>query len=226
MESAGGDCPGTSADAKVEDNSLGRLLALSDGVFAIAMTLLALDLRVPELGEHSSNDELFRALSAELPSFLTYILSFYVVASYWFAHHRLMRSVVTTHPRLLAHTLPLLLLIAALPFPSGLLARYGSTPLSLAVYGAVNVVASVLLLRLRHDVTAYGLSTAPADADSWFRSGWELWGNLVVFLLCIPGGYVLAGKGPFVLVLLFASGRTPGLGLRWWRWRELRRSAA
>lgn len=152
MASAEGDYQGTSGDV-VEDNSLGRLLALSDGVFAIAMTLLALDLRVPEIPDPVSNTELLEALYNELPSIGAFLLSFYVVGSYWFAHHRLMRSVTTTHPRLLVHTLPLLVLVAALPFPSGLLARYGAKPpVAFLVYALVNILAVLVLLRLRHDV--------------------------------------------------------------------------
>jgi hypothetical protein len=119
-------------------------------VFAIAMTLLALDLRVPELPDPVTNTALLDELGRELPSILTSLLSFYVVANYWFSHHRLMRSVTTTHPRLLRHTLPLLLVVAAMPFPTSLLGRYASVPIALALYGVVSVLA-VLLLWLRHD---------------------------------------------------------------------------
>jgi uncharacterized membrane protein len=149
MATAEGDYTG-STRGKVEDNSLGRLLTLSDGVFAIAMTLLALDLRVPELPDPVTNTALLDELGRELPSILTFLLSFYVVANYWFSHHRLMRSVTTTHPRLLRHTLPLLLVVAAMPFPTSLLGRYASVPIALALYGVVSVLA-VLLLWLRHD---------------------------------------------------------------------------
>lgn len=211
MDSAEGDYPGNDpgSAAKIEDNSLGRLLALSDGVFAIAMTLLALDLRLPELGEDATPARVTQALASEWPSVLTYLLSFYVVASYWLTHHRLMRSVTATHPRLLAHTIMLLLLVAALPFPSSLLAGYASAPISLVVYGGVNVVASVVLLWLRHDVESYGLSTAPADPVGWARSGWELRGNLVVFVLCMPAGYLFGDWGALTLALLAVSGRLP-----------------
>jgi uncharacterized membrane protein len=205
---AEGDYAGTGGPP--EDNSLGRLLALSDGVFAIAMTLLALDLRVPdvsELPEATENSRLMAALFDLLPNVLIYLLSFYIVANYWIAHHRLMRSVTRTHPRLVAHTLPLLLLVGALPFPAGLLGHYGSQPIALVVYGAVNVLAVSSLLWLRHDLRAYALSTAPADEEEWTRNGLEQWGNLVVFALCIPAGYVLGAKGPFVLLLLAVSGR-------------------
>jgi hypothetical protein len=77
--------------------------------------------------------------------------------------------------------------------PTSLLGRYGLVPIALALYGEVNVLA-VLLLWLRHDVESFGLAAGPADPDEWCRSGWELRGNLVVFLVCIPAGYVLDDK--------------------------------
>lgn len=219
MESAEGDYAGTT-DGPVEDNSLGRLLALSDGVFAIAMTLLALDLRVPELPEPVTNAALLDALGAELPSVAAFLLSFYVVASYWVAHRRVMRSVTSTHPRLIAHTLPLLMLVAALPFPTSLLAEYGARPpIALTVYAVVNIAAVLVLLRLRRDVRRFGLADAPGDLGETQRAGWELWGNLAVFVLCIPAAFLFANEGLWVLLLLAVSGRGP---LVWQRLRALR----
>jgi hypothetical protein len=57
-----------------------------------------------------------------------------------------MRSVTTTPPRLVRHTLPLLLVVAAMLFPTSLLGRYGSVPIALTLYGMVNVIAVLLLL--------------------------------------------------------------------------------
>jgi uncharacterized membrane protein len=201
------------------DNSLGRLLALADGVFAIAMTLLALDLRVPELPDGATEAQLLAALRDELPSVGTYLLSFYVVANYWLGHHRLMRAVTRTHPRLIVHTLVLLMLVAALPFPSSLLAEYGSRPIALVIYAGVNIVASVVILSLRRDLQNYELRSGPRDRRSWFESGLEVRGNLAVFALCIPAAYLLPGWANFTLVLLAVAGRL-GAVARWWRGRR------
>ena len=69
-----------------EDNSVGRVLTLSDGVFAIAMTLLALDLKVPDLGGHVTDHQLRHALAANADSYWAYLLTFYVIAAYWYRH--------------------------------------------------------------------------------------------------------------------------------------------
>jgi uncharacterized membrane protein len=184
------------------DNSLGRLLTLSDGIFAISMTLLALDLQVPNIGSHPSDESLRHALAANADSYWSFLLTFYVVAGYWRQHRRLMRSVVTTHPALIRDTLALLLLVAAMPFPASLLGRYGSEPIALAVYGGVNALATLSLIVASADVRRLGLADRDLSAtDDYARSQWG-WLNFVVFMLCIPAGYVLGGKGPYVLVLL------------------------
>ena len=187
--------------AEADDNSLGRLLTISDGVFAIAMTLLTLDLRVPDVGQHPSNATLLHALSHNTASYLSFLVSFYVVANYWNRHRRLMRSVVTTHPRLIRHTIFLLLIVAAMPFLASLLGQYGGTPIALALYGAFNAAAVVTLLLLRRDIEHFHLDR-PAQPAERAHPGWEPWQSLAVFLLCIPAGYVFGRNGPWVLVLL------------------------
>ena len=183
------------------DNSLGRLLTLSDGIFAISMTLLALDLQVPNLGSHPTDAALRHALAANADSYWSFLLTFYVVAGYWRQHRRLLRSVVTTHPALIRDTLALLLLVAVMPFPASLLGRYGSEPISLAVYGAVNAVATLSLIVTSVDVRRLHLYDHDLRApDDYARS--RGWLNFAVFVLCIPAGYVLGGKGPYVFLLL------------------------
>ena len=79
---------GDEANEAASDNSLGRLLALSDGVFAIAMTLLALDLRLPDLSTDASDAQLRHALADDWRSYLAFLISFYVVANYWGVHRQ------------------------------------------------------------------------------------------------------------------------------------------
>jgi TMEM175 potassium channel family protein len=196
---------GDEPDERTSDNSLGRLLALSDGVFAIAMTLLALDLRLPDLGTDPSDAQLRHALVDDWHGYLAFVISFYVVANYWGVHRRAMRAVTTIDIRLISHTLPLLLLVAALPFPASVLATHGDLPTALAFYSAFNVVANLALIRLLND-----LQTRPLGAEETEQRE-RLWANIIVLLLCIPGAYVLEGNGPWLLLLLIVSGRVPGV---------------
>ena len=197
---AEGDEPGEPAS----DNSPGRLLALSDGVFAIAMTLLALDLRLPDLGAHASDAQLRHALGDDWRGYLAFVISFYVVANYWSVHRRAMLAVTTIDRRLISHTLPLLLLVAALPFPASVLATHGDLPTGLAFYSAFNLVANLALVRLLGDVRS---PSKAADIEQRER----VWANIFVLVLCIPGAFILNGNGPWLLLLLIVSGRVPGM---------------
>ena len=194
------------------DNSLGRLLTLCDGVFAIAMTLLALDLTVPKLGNNPSDATLRHALADNTSSYLSFLVSFYVIANYWLRHRRLMRFVVVIHARLIRDTIFLLLIVAAMPFLASLLGHYGGTPIALALYGVFNAIAVLTLLQIRRDIAQYGLTPHPDQATgdaSWIRDSVR---SLGVFLLCIPAGYVLGSHGPWVLVLLAVPTRLPRIG--------------
>ena len=120
-----------------------RLAALSDGVFAIAMTLLVIDLKVPDL----TGDEVSRLpaeLRGQVGSYLAYALSFYVIGQMWLAHHRMFRYIKTTDPRLLRINLLMLMVIAAVPFPTSLLGRYGDQTWGVVPYAAAMVLLQVL----------------------------------------------------------------------------------
>jgi uncharacterized membrane protein len=203
--------PGASAISHMAgDNSLGRLLSLSDGVFAIAMTLLALDLKPPTgLGDHVTSQQLIRALAQNTDSYWSFLLSFYVIAIYWGGHRRLMRSVVVFNPNLVRDTIFLLLIVAALPFPTSLLGKYGGTPFALALYGAFNALATLALIALTYDVRRADRVARSAETPADKLAAWEGRLNLVVFLLCIPAGYLFGSNGPYVLLLLVLTNRLP-----------------
>lgn len=180
------------------DNSMARLLTLSDGVFAIAMTLLALDLKVPDLNP-PTDFELRHQLAENSASYWAFLVSFYVVAGYWSRHRRLMRSVETAHPALIRDTLTLLLLVAAMPFPASLIGNYASLPFTFVVYGSINAAASVTLMVLSRDVRR---ERVRPDATQDYSRDVVTWVNLLIFLLCIPAGYVFGHLGAWVLALL------------------------
>jgi uncharacterized membrane protein len=199
--------------AKPEDNSLARLLTLADGIFAIAMTLLALDLVVPtNIGEHPSDQMLRQALAHNSDSYLSFLLSFYVIATLWMRHRRLMRSVVTLHPVMVRDTLVLLLIVAAMPFFTSLLGRYGSVPIALALYAGANAISSGTIMVLSHDINRLGLTDVDATPDDYTRR-WQSWYTLGVFAICIPAGYIIGGHhAPYLLILLAVPDRVLMVG--------------
>jgi len=123
-------------DARPSFGRLGveRLNAFSDGVFAIASTLLVLELHAPE----GLTAEALRAgLREDVPSLLTYLLSFTVVGIFWVRHHQILSLARSVTPGLLALNLIFLVLIALIPFPTSLLGNYSADPLAPAVYATV-----------------------------------------------------------------------------------------
>lgn len=123
-----------------------RILALSDGLFAFAMTLLVLGLQVPTR-DKISPAQLPRYVLSLHSSFLVWVISFLVIGSFWLGHHRLFDLLEGHDQRLAWLNLLLLLSIAFLPFPTGLIGQYGDTRFAVVFYaGSLFFSASVFML--------------------------------------------------------------------------------
>lgn len=119
-----------------------RIVYFSDAVFAIAITLLVLQIRVPA---GLSPTELTAALIEIWPKYLSYLISFTVIGSFWRAHHRIFRHIRAYDVRLIYLNLLFLMCVAFLPFSASLIAEYGSQPVAFEIY-ASNVAATGLFL--------------------------------------------------------------------------------
>ena len=107
------------------DFQLERPIFFSDGVFAICITLLVIEIRVPSLAEHTDS-ALVAYLSHTSLKFFGFLLSFYIIAHYWMVHHRIFGYVKKTTGMLLWLNLIFLLTVILLPFSSGMFGEYGS----------------------------------------------------------------------------------------------------
>ena len=116
---------GTSAEEEGKyprpDNTTERLEIFSDGVIAIAITLLVLDIKVPQ---PVAEGGLFEAMAEEWPTFLAFFLSFVTIGLIWVAHHSMFQLIERIDRGLLFTNLLLLLFIGFLPFPTALLAEF------------------------------------------------------------------------------------------------------
>jgi uncharacterized membrane protein len=110
---------------------VGRIESFSDGVFAIAITLVSLEIIVP------MHDDLGVALSQLAPNFFALALSFAVVGSYWVFHHKLFSAVVRYDRRLIWINLLVLFFIVLTPFSTSVIADFGEEPLGVIVYALV-----------------------------------------------------------------------------------------
>jgi len=121
--------PEASLQSGVEHpRAVARVEAMSDGVFAIAITLLSLQLALPLHGD------LGDALVALAPDFFAFALSYAVIGSYWVFHHRLFAAVVRYDRRLVWLNLVMLFFIVLMPFTTSVVAEHGNDPLGVLVY--------------------------------------------------------------------------------------------
>ncbi|CAN5488397.1 TMEM175 family protein [soil metagenome] len=133
----------------------GRVLAFSDGLFAIAMTLLVVGIGVPSLSDENSVSELADALNDLTPALISFFISFAVIGRYWLAHHQFFSLLKAIDPALIRLNVVYLGFIAFLPFPTALLGELFSNPLSVVTYAVAVAIVSgmevVLFRRAHHD---------------------------------------------------------------------------
>jgi uncharacterized membrane protein len=115
---------------------LERIVFFSDAVMAIAITLLAIDLKVPEIASTAAAAELPRSLSELGPRFMSFLISFFVIGIYWMSHHRYFRFIQRYDGGLIVLNLLFLLFIVLMPFVAGLFGQYYYLPLGMSVYAA------------------------------------------------------------------------------------------
>ncbi|WP_369232296.1 TMEM175 family protein [Streptomyces sp. R21] len=138
-------------------NESGRVEAFSDGVFAIAITLLILEIKVPETGEHEG---LWHALGAQWPSYAAYVVSFLVIGIMWINHHQVFTHVVRVDRTLMFLNLLVLMVVAAVPWPTAMLAEYlreeKASHVAAAVYSIVMVAMALAFQALWWHLTRRG----------------------------------------------------------------------
>ena len=207
-----------------------RILNLSDGVFAIAITILVLDIRVPDIPSNVVARELPGRILELGPKVLSYVISFLVLAVYWQAYHRAFRPIRGYDRTLVWLNFLFLMAVAFLPFPTSLLGEYSEEQISVVIY-AVNVaVASLLLVAISWYATSGRRLVAP-NLDDEVERIQRLQGLAVpvVFLLSIGVSFFSPVAAMYSWLLLSATdplirGCGPANRLGKHRWRLRRRN--
>jgi len=127
----------------------GRISALSDGVFAIAMTLLVLDLEVPDLVADNDSVQFAAGLIEQAPNILSWLLSFAILCRLWILQHDLLAEGDTRSRGFLAWNFLFLGCVSLIPFPTSLLAEHPDQALSVIVFSTVFATAGVALAAMR-----------------------------------------------------------------------------
>ncbi len=154
-----------------------RLEAFSDGVIAILITIMVLELRIPEGAD-------WDAVRPIVPVFITYILSFVVVGIYWNNHHHLIHAADRMTAGVMWANLHLLFWLSLIPFATGWMGRNNFAPLPTAVYGVVLLLAAIAYTILaRTIIAAQGPHSRLKEAIGGDAKGWA---SLAMYAMAIP----------------------------------------
>jgi uncharacterized membrane protein len=124
----------------------GRVEALVDGIFSVAMTLLVLDIKLPDGVQFAANAELIAHFLSVAAAFAIYVISFLVLAMFWVAHHYQFRYVKRLDRGLLWINFGFLLLTTTVPFTTNLVATHGDLSFAVSVYAANLLLLSIALM--------------------------------------------------------------------------------
>ena len=182
------------------DNEIefGRIVAFSDGVFAIAMTLLVLNLGIDK---GLTEGQIDNALWAQREDFLAYAISFAVIGRFWLVHHRFFSEVEAFDGRLIGLNLVYLGFIVLIPFSSELLGEYGGKTTAVVFYSANLAVVVLLGLLMTADARRRGLTSTDdrTHRENRVRSAYIAG----IFLLSIPFAYFAPAVAPYLWLVLF-----------------------
>ena len=196
-----------SQDAESAERELDRVGGFSDGVFAVAITLLVLNIEVPQLAK---GQKLTTALDDLAPDVLTYFIAFAVIGLFWYGHHKAWSRLRATTPRLVWSNLLMLSLIALMPFTTALMGSYNDQSIAIVLYAANVGLAALADSHVDKVAFESGL-TAPVSAGQ--RRAQLVTGRLraLVFFASIPIALISPTLGQLawlaLLLLPWVGGR-------------------
>lgn len=186
-----------------ESVEFARVLTFSDGLFAIAMTLLVVGIEVPGIPDTDDVGELWDALGDLYPSIISFLISFAVIGRYWMAHHQFFSLLKGVTLPLIGLNLIYLLFIAFLPFPTGLLGNFFENPLAFAIYSVAVAAVSGMEVVLFRAARRGDLLIRPLPDDVYRWGVIQSLSPVVVFLVSIPVAFLI---DPSVAVVIWFLG--------------------
>jgi uncharacterized membrane protein len=182
----------------------GRLETLCDGIFAIVMTLLVLELSSPALSAARSAPEVGAALAALWPKFVSYLISFVLVGIFWVAHHTQFHFIRRTDRRHIWINMILMLCLSFVPFSAALLGAHYDVRAAEVVYG-VNVIAAGVALVLNWWYATHRGLVAHVPERARRAIERRLLAGHVAYPVAVATAFI-APSAAFALYVLFALG--------------------
>jgi uncharacterized membrane protein len=195
-------------DASDQDQlGLERLIFFSDAVFAIAITLLALDIRLPAGGEAASNAQLLAQLLGLWPKYLAYLVSFLAIGTFWVGHHRRFRFIRRSDRGLLALNLLFLMVIAFVPFPTSVISESGNRTATI-FYALTMILGGLMLAALWWYASWHNRLTDPdLDARQARRQFVPILLTVMLFILSIGLAFLNENLARFSWLLVVPISR-------------------
>lgn len=194
-----------------------RIEALADGVFAIAMTLLVLDLKVPSIGAENT-DQLLPALFAQWPKYISYLISFFMLGIYWIGHHNQFHVIRRSDRGFLWINILYLMTISLLPFSTALLGAYPSTRIALIIYGGnLAVIGSVLYWHWYYATHNYRLIDPDIDPQIVTLAARRILTGVIIYLFAISASFISVTMSLVIYLVAPLIFLIPGKIDRLWR---------
>jgi uncharacterized membrane protein len=185
---------------KEKGYGLSRLINFSDAVIAIAITLLVLEIRLPELTRGLDGPTITGEILSLWPKYLGYLVSFWVIGLYWMAHHRIFRLIDSYDRRLLTLNLAFLCTVAFMPFPTSVLFDYAGVFIVVLLYAGTLTLTGLSLVAIWLYATKEHRLVDPQLDERMIH-------NQTQSLLVGPGVFLLS-----IIVAIF----NPDLGMYVW----------
>ena len=131
----------------VGNMSKARLEAFSDGVIAVIITVLVLEIHLPS--NHINSNELFSVLVSLLPKIISYLMSFVTITVWWVSHHQLLHIIERSDRGLLWFNSIFLLFLSFIPFPTSVIGEYPESFLSILLYGVTGILTSLSFILMK-----------------------------------------------------------------------------
>ncbi len=197
------------AISELETRKLERLIFFSDAIFAIAITLLVIEVHVPHL-EVVTENGLANALLNLIPQYIGFLVSFFVIGRFWMGHHRAFALLDRSDDTLMWRNLLFLMTIAFMPFPTALVSSYASSRVAVGVYASWLILAGLLNRSVIRYLTAGPLLSPDVPAAEGQLARRSSWSPVAVGGLALAGSFLhpLAAMVPLlaspIIVRLFA----------------------
>jgi len=197
--------PGKSA-ADTTDTGVDRIAAFSDAVFAVAITLLVLNIDVPEVSKQLVDVKLHAEVWALWPKFAAFVVSFFIIGFFWVFHHKMFREIRRHTTAFTWMNLLLLMCIVFIPFSSALFSEYPSTEIATIIYsGSWAVPSLVLALMWWYATTDRRLVDDSYNAISGRHATLAFLNTGLVFLISIPVALVSVSAAQYFWLTLLPT---------------------